>query len=859
MTRRIFIVWVLIFSLLTQGVLPAFADQNSIAASSAAYQSAYNAYVQAVQSQASPDEVNKKFDAYLHAKEAYLRASGKDLPTAEFSAQPASQSDYAADSVPEISEQSSQSAVQSAVQSTSDAVVEQVSDSSKAKDFWQNFKRFNANLISNGLKFLGGSSAPGDMPLWERIAWTIGKSLLPTMGVVVATAFLAPLSPVAMIIGGIITGAALAGTMTYAYEKRMNAKYRVEKKEEAKIWRDVTVQAAVEAVMAPFNLATGGLFGMVGPTVGNAIAKVALSQAVITFAGRAVSSQVGGAVKNLWAKHYFKYPDKIDAYEARIDEVLAAHMASGEPFSEQEVAELDRLRSEVEMMKGEMYTREDAVKDLQRAGIAAAISGFAGSIISDRAYNSSFGRWADQASVKLFGSVAKGKSLASLFSTMPVNYGSGMAGAALEKSFINSDIDKMRKEQSRYNKGSPIYEYYDRIIAEKENRKDSINVNQAGFDSMMNSFAVHAARLTVDAIKYNVYDGPKAKNAAVEAIYREKNPEWQKASQLQKKYETLKANTPNPLKYRSPVSYARAVASHKRLLDQARNEWLQQSLVAQNSDSRSENVALKSQVKTNYERDVKLNQILELGRLRGGEAHLNAMKKVLQAQNPELANASDEKLTQVAALAIRQTYIDKHESSSQKVDNIEELLEMRRQHKAGKLNISADEARVLKDKAASISPSQYKAALVEKQVYQLKSQNVRWDQIERQMPTILKSAENRMLKEYGNNWVGVMTAEAYANGMAKYKYDPEAKVNLSGEMKKLVTNIPEMIKRNLLGEYTSRVNSVIISNVLPSDPSNDYLKYVNTFGKTAISDATGKLVNTVYDESSEKLVSSFFY
>ncbi len=837
--------------MLAQGIVPVFAGQSGASLTSAAYHRAYADYISAVEANASPEAINQKLQGYQAAKQRYEAEAGLKNDKVD--------SGFNRDSVVSADDERISLESSSAAVNLSGEVAETVSESENAKKFWHGIRDFQSKVVTNGLRLLGGASAPGQMPLWERIAWTIGKSLLPTMGVVIATALLAPLSPVAMIIGGIVTGAALAGTMTYAYEKRMNAKYREVKKEEAKIWRDVSVQAAVEAVMAPFNLATGGLFGMVGPTVGNAIGKVALSQAIITFAGRTVSSQVGGAVKNLWAKKYFKYPEKIEACEARIDEILQSHMASEEPFSDEEIAELDKLRKEVDAMRGEMYTKEDAVKDLKRAGMAAAISGFAGSIISDRAYNSSFGRYADQASVKLFGSVARGKSISSLFSTMPVNFGSGMAGAALEKNFISGDIDQLRKEQSRHNKGSPIYEYYEKVISEKNQKKDSIDATKAGFDTMMNNFAVQSARLTVDAIKYNVYDGPRARKAAVESLYREKNPEWEKAGDLQKKYEALKANTPKALKYRSPVSYARAMASHKKIVDKARDEWLQQAMVAQNSDSLAQNISLKDQVKITYERDQKLNQILELGRLRGGEAHLNAMKKVLQAKNPELADASEEKLNSVAALAIRQTYFDKFENSTNKAENIQNLFEKRRQYKSGKLELSAAEAKLLSGRAAAVSPSHYKSALVERRVYELKSQNIRWKDVERQMPSIIASAEKQMLNEYGNNWGMVLTAEAYANGLAKYKYDPEGGVSFSDEMKKIVTNIPKMIKNNLLGEYTRQVNDAIISNVLPKDTSNDMLNYVNTFGKTAVNEATGKVINSVYDASSETITSSFFY
>jgi len=842
--HKFLVTWILIFAVFMQSFVPALANQPLSNQSFQAYQAAYQDYVNAVQSNASVDEITQKHEVYLRAQEAYKGSAGES-----------DQAQGLNDATASVSVDS-QSA--DAIASQPAAVTaEELKEAEAATQKWQHWREFQQKIVAGTLKMLGGTNKPGDMPIWERIAWTIGKSLIPTMGVIVATALLAPLSPVAMIIGGIITGAALAGTMTYAFEKRMNAKYRTVPKEEAKIWRDVTVQASIEAVMAPFNLATGGLFGMVGPTVGHAIGKVALTQATITFIGRAVSSSVGGGVKNLWANYYFKYPEKIEANEARIDEILDQHLASGEPFSEATIKELDTLRSEIDMMKGEQYSKEDAVKDLKRAGISAAISGFAGSIISDRTYNSGFGRWADRASLKLFGSVAKGKSIASLFSTMPVNFGSGMAGASLEKSFISSDIKDLRKVQGNYAADSAVYGYYERVIAEKEAKKSSINVTQAGFDSMMNSFAVHAARLSVDAIKYNVYDGPKARKAAIEKLYREKDPEWQKADKLQQKYEKIKDAAPNPIKYRNPAVFARAVVAHKRQLDQARNEWLEQADAAQRAEANPANVALKSEIKTTYERDAKLTQILELGRLTGGDAHLAAMKKVLQAQNPTLADASDEKLTELAAQAIKQTYVDKYTSSTQRAKAIEETLELKRKHKAGEVDLSADEAKLLTGKASVISPSQYKAALVEKYVYELKAGNTRWNDVERRMPAILARAEREMLAQYNNNWGSVLVAEAYANGLAQYKYSPEGSVNFSGEMKKIIKNIPTMLKNNILGEYTNEVNKAIISNVIPKNTAG-LDGYLSKFGETAINEATGKVINTVYDASSEKLVSSFF-
>jgi hypothetical protein len=850
MSRRFTLSWLLVFSLLAQSFVPVLAQQPASAVNFAykSYTQAYEEYVSSVNSKAPVEEVKEKLAAYLDAQNKYRKLAGHG---------PANET------LPETSSPRSQQTIEAGGQQSqappSGALSsEEVKEAENAKRAWYDWRNFKSKIVDNGLRLLGGASNPGEMPLWERIAWTIGKALLPTMGVMIATALLAPLTPLGMIIGGIVTGASLAGAMTYAFEKRMNAKYREVPKEEAKIWRDVSVQATVEAVMTPFNLATGGLFGMIGPSAGNAIGKVALTQATLTFAGRMFSSQIGGGVKNLWAKHYFKYPEKIEANERRIDEILASHLASNKPFSEETLSELDRLRAEINTMKGEQYSEEDALKDMKRAGISAMISGFAGSIASDKAYNSAFGRWSDRASVKLFGNVARGKTISSLFSTMPVNFGSGMANAALEKSFINEDISDLLQQQNVYPRGSPVWQYYERIISEKTAKKDSIDVTKAGFDSMMNSFAIHAARLTVDAIKHNVYDGPKARKAAVEKLYREKEPEWQKANQLQVKYEQMKNNGPSPLKFRNPADYARAVINHKRALNQARSEWLNQVSVAQSRADMPANVAMKKQIKTDYERDVKLSQMLELGRLRGGEAHLEAMKKVLQSQNPELANASDAKMNELAALAIKKTYVDKFTSSTNRSKEIEETFDKRRKYKSGKLELSAEEAKLLTGKAAVISPSQYKAALVEKYVYELKANNMRWSDVDKRMPHILERAEKEMLSQYDNNWGSVLYHEAYANGLARYKYNPEGYVNFGDEMKKLAKKIPQMVRSNVLGEYTKEVNKAITSNVIPQTSSDGADRYLAQFGKTAINDATGKVINTVYDASSEQIVSGFF-
>lgn len=219
------------------------------------YRSAYMDYTGAINSGASQQEIDQRLEIYRQAADAYNRSMAP-LKGANTSSQASSPVSGSTTTNSENTSTAISAASSSGTASASVNTLEKPATGVKAwfAKVYQNFRK----------AFVGQSGK--EMPLWEKLAWNIGKALVPAFGVMLVTALLAPLSPVAMIVGGIAAGATLGGLMTYAYEKRMNAKYRETPKEDAKIWRDVSVAATVEAVMAPFNLATGGLFGIVGPT-----------------------------------------------------------------------------------------------------------------------------------------------------------------------------------------------------------------------------------------------------------------------------------------------------------------------------------------------------------------------------------------------------------------------------------------------------------------------------------------------------------------------------------------------------------------------------------------------------------------
>jgi len=847
---RILLTWLLICSLTVEGLVPVFGQDNiRLNDYYNKYKATYKEYNSAVAGGASLETIQQKFNDYMAAYSAYQK---------EVQPLKGSISNYSTDNSSTSEAQATSTSAETSVSSSSATVGGQSSTDNSAPT-QSEIKSIFGQIFAKVKETLLGKKGVKQMPLWEKVLWNIGKALVPSLGVMLATAFLAPLSPIAMIAGGIIVGAALGGALTYAYEKRMNAKYRDVPKEDAKIWRDVTVTGAVEAVMAPFNLATGGLFGMVGPTVGSAIGRVALTQAALSFAGTALSSAVGGSVKHLWAKYYFQYPEKIEADEKKIDAILYAHLASGQPLTEAETQELDGLRSEIDTMKDEDYNHQDFVKDIKRAAMSATISGFLGSVVSDRLYTYESGRWADRLSVKVFGSVSQGKAISSLVSTMPVNFLGGMAGAALEKSFINQDIEELRQEQKAYSSDSAAYQYYERSVAQLEEKKNSISEINAGINNMGNNAAVRAAQLSVQALKYNLVDAPAERRKTVDERYRANDPEWKKASDLYEKYQESLSGIPNISKIRNPVAYAKAQAAYLKQVESARREWLSQCVAAQEAESLPQNQAIKTEIQTKYTREVKLNQILELGRLEGGEAHILAMKEVLKSQQPELASGDDNELTRLACQAIRETYNEKYVSCGTRVQEMESVMKKYDDYKAGQLKLSEKEAQLLEGQRALISPSQYKAAVVEQKVYELKNTGEQWNQIRKNMPTILSDADNQMLSKYGGNWIKVIGAETYANGLARYKYNPDGTVPLTNELKKTLGSLPGMVENEVVTDYNNRVNEAIIGNILPQANQDDseFEDIMKTYAKTAFSGGTNTVINTILQASKDQILSNF--
>ncbi|MBF0544178.1 MAG: hypothetical protein HQM08_07085 [Candidatus Riflebacteria bacterium] len=735
--------------------------------------------------------------------------------------------------------------------------------------FFGNLNGKNASKLSNKLmqkdwekaffnkirKMFSNKSA-GDMQLWEKIAWTVGRSLIPTLGVMVATACLAPLSPVAVIIGGIAVGALLGGLTTFAYDKRMNH-FTNTPEDDKHIWRDVAVQATVEGVMAPFNLATGCLCGMVGQSAGAAIYKIFATQAAVSFAGAGLSSVAGGLVKHAWATEVFQYPEKIKADQDQINKILYSHVHSNTPLSDAETAKLNSLRSDIDNMKGQDYSPADFKKDMESAAVTAAISGFAGPVLSEKLYQP--GEWADSLSLKVFGTTAQGRQISGLFTNLPANFVSGAAQGELQKSFISSDIEQLKKQQANSPAGTAAYQYYANAIQQNEAKRNSVNVAQSGVDSMISNFTIRSTQLSVQALQYNLYDGPKARSNAISSEYRKNDPDWQKASDLYDKYQDAINNNPSPSEYKNPLDYTRAQAQQSSIIETSRKAWIAQCIVAQANENEAENQAKIHQISQTYDKQLRLNQLLELGQIRGGQAYTDAMKEVLKAQNPELANKSDDELNQLAYQAILKTYSDKQTECDTNLQQMDDTLNKYKNYKSGDLTLADKDAQVLTGKALLIAPSQYKAQLVQKQVYDLKGQGFTWDEVSQKMPQILSTAESQTFTRFGGNWNSLLVNEMYANGLAKYKYDPEGKLNVKDSMDNVKSSVTGLVKQGIISDYTEKTNNALISSLIPANSASQstYENSMKTFAKPEALVVNSNLFSSIFSAGQKVFMGAF--
>ncbi|EKD82317.1 MAG: hypothetical protein ACD_39C01365G0001, partial [uncultured bacterium] len=225
-----------------------------------------------------------------------------------------------------------------------------------------------------------------------------------------------------IVVGAVVVGAATSGIMTFAYETRKNSfRSESEKKSMDKIWREVSIQAAISGAMAPFNMLTAGMVQAVGPLTMKTIIQTAAKAGAVSFLGSTVSNVTKGAVTNLWYNNYYNYDER----EKQLKTSIAA-LEAKTSRTQAEDLELAAALKELDTITKEKYTWDNFRKDEKKALVSAGISGVLGGIAGRYAAETD---WAKKVSSKLFGTVSKANLVSNAVVSNPFAFATGAASA----------------------------------------------------------------------------------------------------------------------------------------------------------------------------------------------------------------------------------------------------------------------------------------------------------------------------------------------------------------------------------------------------------------------------------------------
>ncbi len=710
------------------------------------------------------------------------------------------------------------------------------------------------------------------MSLMEKIAWGLGKSIIPTAAVLAFAAF-APLSIGFMIAGSMLIGALSSGLMTYLYETRSNS-FRDKKKSGMEILRDVTVSAVADGIMAPFTMATAGLASTFGKASFKVILQNAVKGAGIQFVGQGISAGAGGLVKHQWAKNYFHYEEKINGLQDEANRIFLKHaMPGSEELTQAEKDRLAAISNEIADMKAQDYNVEDFKKDLQRAALSSAISGVVGTSASAMAANS---RAANLASIKLFGNTSRAGSIANWVTSNPVAFLQGSARAQLEKHYISKDVKDTMAERDKFARGSVPYNYYNNEVARLQARSASINPLKSGLEAAVVNFAVQSVSMGVSVGKEKIIDKPKRDKAAIQERFMETNKEWQQAAGARQKINEFKQeNQPNPENYTDVAKYLKDKSAYNKAIDKMEREASKIELKALDAQRLPDNKKMFEEVKQQYYNEQQLDRNLEYSRILGQEKYLAAFKEKMKVQNEAYKNMSDDDLTAAASTEITRQNQLAFDKSKKELEIIDQRLEagryvkgkdgkdaeapeMLREYMEGKRELTPSEMRAIEFQAAKISPSGYKAKLVNVKIDEMRVSGASDAQIMKASDQIYADAEKKMLERYGNNWGSVMYSEFASRQLSNLKYNDEGKMSLWEQLKKLAGKAPVQAESEFVSHYRNEVNSALKDQLMPqsviSDPNGDNLGalFINTsasalFDKVVIEEGSTRLFNSTYN------------
>jgi len=644
----------------------------------------------------------------------------------------------------------------------------------------------------------------------EKIAWEVGKALIPALAVM-GTAVLLTGAPLVAVVGAVVlVGAATGGLVTWLYEKRLNqTRQEKDRKPDTKILRDVAIAAAVNGVMAPFTMATAGLAAALGPTTLKTVAIAAAQGALVNLGGATLSNLTRGAVTNLWYDHV----ENLDEKEKQLQAHAKALQARTPRTPEQE-EELIAVLGQLDDLRKNRYTLENFKQDQEKALIGAAIGGMLG--MGATKLGSTSG-WAQQLSVKMFGSPDKAGLVAQAVVSNPFAFLTGSANAQYQKGALDAEMTQVRNLQQKYPAGSAEWEFYGQKLADLQKARDAIDVLAEGTKALGTNLAMQSAVMTSTFFQTRFWDLPHIRKQEIRRRFEAEDTAWLEVGEVKADLDALRARMPVRNEFVDQVAYQKAMTTYQNRLQQAtfRYEMALSKAMTLELRSTSRQLRLK-EIAAEVDAEMAAQAQLALAKNLGGDKYLEVKKqKAAEDLGPD---ATPEAIDAAAAQTIRQEYQDASDALASSLGDMEASLGNARNlaNAKARLDVDAngdpiavftsptgevlasrplgqpqatwwqralkkdpktmtaieldDAARQAYTRAAMIKPSKYRSDFVEMQVSSLKALGLSNAEIQRNLPNIVRQANDAMVQTFGGSWADVVKAETLAAGLERARY-----------------------------------------------------------------------------------------
>lgn len=715
------------------------------------------------------------------------------------------------------------------------------------------------------------AAAKKEMHKAEEIAWSIARALLPTLGVMAFSA--AVVMPLAwVVVGAVVVGAATAGILSFTYEQRKNSfRSEEDKKPIDRIMRDVTVSAAVSGAMAPFSMLTAGFAQAVGPITAKAIIRTAAKMGAVSFLGSTVSNVTKSAVTNLWYHHYYNYGERENMLKQRIETLSAIP-----DRTDRENQDLAAAIKEFDEITSEKYSMEDFHKDQKRALVSAGISGVLGGAAGRFAATSD---WAKIASSKLFGSTAHAGTVANAVVSNPFAFATGSSNAAIDKKDLLKQIENNRTLQSKYEPGTPPFEYYEQKIADLETAYTNLNIWRSGRDAMVSNAAMQSAVVLTSLAKTRVLDIPSKRRKQVQADYEEQDPDWQKASEARQELEIMRGKQPVASEYENRSEYYSALRAYARDLNNLQDEYQRLKVVAANNQSLPQNKARLGEITAQVDKKMEYARQEQLARALGQESFVEFKLEQIK-RDPEFQELSEAELVEMAHKKVGEAFEDSARANANRLAQMQEKVDGRERSLEGVIERGPEGQRVIAvkdengqtiatkpweggnraywfqklvtkdpnklhdaeieravrevyDSASMVKPSSYRNTFVNMRVDQLRAQGMNDKQIEQYLPEIVSEANADTVATFGGSWENVVKGEMLAAGLERARYNDGEAPDIHKILNFLRGELPNQTVSLFKKELGTQVKNVIPNVEIGSLQQSQRIKDERTLRDTA--------------------------